>query len=482
MYGIATGKSNKCPYSFFGFNWPHLSLSYVEQSRKEHWRSLGLFVTIGYLILGRSFAYFGIPQLKLFIAELLICAFLLLQPRAVLDVWFTSVQNRTYLRELCIGIGVFVITGVIEVCRGIQHEYPSITALRDFAFNYYCLYLFFGIFLGGRYRGWLKALVVRLAWWNGVYGLAYLAILNKVDILIPGTSNPPASIFGQPGGSALAILGLLCYRKQWTRLSVIAVLLNTLVLLGMEVRAEWLGFIVGVALYCYLTKSYSNVLIGCGTILGVLALSYALDISVPKPSSRGGGSMSAREIIGRAISSVDKETAAEYSKDAKTATETAEWRTTWWKAIYHSVTNQDESTTILGHGYGYPLTDLVWYLRGRHFLRTPHSYFFYALGYGGWGLLTAFLVMQLLIGVLLWRAFQISGQPFPLITWAVLLTWGLFDSSFETPIRAVPFYIIVGAGISPVLLFEKYRQQYGSLKSLTIIKYRTRPQVSGVGN
>jgi len=46
-----------------------------------------------------------------------------------------------------------------------------------------------------------------------------------------------------------------------------------------------------------------------------------------------------------------------------------------------------------GHGYGFPLGDLVPYLEGE-FIRTPHNEFFYALGYTGW------------IGVLLFAPFS----------------------------------------------------------------------------
>ena len=56
------------------------------------WAKLLLLLVAGYLTLTRSFAHFGVPGANLFIGEMAIATFLLFQPHAVLENWFTPLQ------------------------------------------------------------------------------------------------------------------------------------------------------------------------------------------------------------------------------------------------------------------------------------------------------------------------------------------------------------------------------------------------------
>ena len=52
----------------------------------DKWQKTGIFLIIGYILLNRSFAYLGIPQLKLFIGEIVLFCFLLGLPSRRQDV------------------------------------------------------------------------------------------------------------------------------------------------------------------------------------------------------------------------------------------------------------------------------------------------------------------------------------------------------------------------------------------------------------
>lgn len=85
-------------------------------------------------------------------------------------------------------------------------------------------------------------------------------------------------------------------------------------------------------------------------------------------------------------------------------------------------------------------------------LRTPHNIFFYALGYGGWIGVALFFLLQVSLARLLLRAYRVTGQPFGLVFWAMSLSLAFFGNFFETPFGAIPFYLLTGLAIAPVLL------------------------------
>jgi hypothetical protein len=108
-------------------------------------------------------------------------------------------------------------------------------------------------------------------------------------------------------------------------------------------------------------------------------------------AGRNGESVSLSENVARVIAPIDLELAKEFSPNAKYHAGTAEWRELWWEQIWLSV----HSTRMLeafGHGYGFDLFSraptAVRAGQENWEVRTPHSVFFYALGYtGGLGLL-----------------------------------------------------------------------------------------------
>jgi hypothetical protein len=83
--------------------------------------------------------------------------------------------------------------------------------------------------------------------------------------------------------------------------------------------------------------------------------------------------------------------------------------------------------------------------------RTPHSVFFYALGYTGWVGVVLFAILQVAILRLLWRSYRITGQAAGLAFWVMAMARASFEEGFEAPFRAIPFYLLMGMSMAPAL-------------------------------
>jgi len=414
----------------------------------DWWQRTALFLVLGYFVMGRSFSYLGIPPLKLFIGEIVLFSFLVLRSREGVDRLRRALSFGTLLRDYSWALVLLLLYGVMQVFRGAYNGYSVMNGIQSLVFNYYPAYLLLGLWIGERDQAFVRRSIVTLAWINGIYGVIYIGFLSRVAIFIPGSQGAEVSIFGQPWGSPIALLGLICFnidlRKSW-----FPMLLNAAVLLGLQVRAEWVAFAAGLLVYSLITKRFDK-LIGIGALTGLfLVVGLIADIRLPSAAARG-GAISTRDIVGRAIAPIDKELAAEFTPFARTNASTFEWRTNWWKAIWRD-NQKDVETAAFGEGYGYPLVNLVDYLKGRTYLRTPHNMFFFALGYGGWLLVGLFALLQYFVLRLLIATWRLTGNPFGPVFWTAVIVWSLFGDSFETPYGAVPFFIVAGASISPLL-------------------------------
>ena len=302
----------------------------------------------------------------------------------------------------------------------------------------------------------LPRLVRLLAWFNGVYGLVYILVLNNLAWTIPGVSKEVAEVrvFGQPLGSAIALIGLLAFESNLRSVWHLFIL-NLFVLLGMEIRGEWLAFAVGLLLWALMTKRLKHLAVAGTYLLLLLALMYAMDLKVPGPETRLAGTISTRDLVGRAVAPIDPDIASDFTENSQDAQNTTLWRTLWWAEILISV-HESPTRAILGFGYGFPLGDLVPYLEGE-FIRTPHNFFLYALGYTGWLGVALFFAFQAELARLLWSTWKETGQPFGILFWVTSLVFASFTAFFETPYGAIPFYLVIGCAIASVRSSEDGR-------------------------
>jgi len=417
------------------------------------WSRIAIFLVIGYLSMSRSFAYLGLPWINLYIGEIFLAAFLLFSPRTNKGRWVSVALRLQRLKRLKWLLLLFLCYGGFEALRGMLKGYPAFTAARDTAFNYYPFFLFLGIWAGVRDRDLLRRVVRMLAWWNGVYGLAYVVILSRLPLTMPGTANAasPVPLFSEPYGSAIALLGLLAFepelRRVWHLLA-----LNALVMLWVQVRAEWVGFVAGLIVFAWCTKRLKRLAVACAAVMMLLGAMYLTNISLLSPTGRG-GQISANYLIARAVAPINREFANNLapSEDVSGFAATADWRLVWWAGIWSRV-RANTSSAMLGLSYGYPIGDLNPLLEGGEFIQTPHSDFFYALGYSGWIGVAFFALVQLELLRLNARTYLTIGQPFGLMCWTALLATSLFEDFFEAPFGAIPFFLLMGMAIVPALL------------------------------
>ena len=409
------------------------------------WGRFVAFLTIGYFCLGRTFAYFGIPQAKLFIGELALGAFILAKPQAAIGLWVTSLLRPSPLSILATAQYLFLLCGILQAVRGIFAG-SGFDIIKYFVFNYYSFYLYFGLWAGRDDPALLSRTLRAIAWFNGVYGLLYLVALKDIELFLPATEN--VRVFSQANASAAAVLGLICFEKRLGQVWHL-LLLNTVVLLGNSVRAEWLGLGLAILLWALLTGRIGRIIVLAAAGLALLGLVELSEIQIA-----GRGEVSFSSIVSRAVAPFDEKLAAEFSPYAADDGGTLKWRQAWWETIWASA-NSSTELELFGHGYGFDLFSLappsVRAGQEHENVRTPHNVFYYALGYTGWIGVIIFALFQISILYLQWKSYKYSGQPFGMLYWVAGISISFFSNYFETPFQSIPFYLVMGMAMAPVL-------------------------------
>ncbi len=409
------------------------------------WPRIAGFLLTGYLTVARSFAYLGIPPL--FIGEIVLAAFVLLKPRVVLGTWVASLFRPSPLNMVGVALFAFIAYGLWQVARGVVGGYPVTHTLKFFAFNYYAIYLFMGIWIGLYRPDFLPKMVRFIAWVNGIYGILFLVALRHVPMYIPGYGAQDVPLFSPPAAQVVVVLGLLCFELDLRAVWFILVL-NIVITLVWQVRAEWAGLAFGVLVWGLLTGRLGRVVATGVAGLAVLGLLAVADIRLPGRNAE----VSLSETLGRAIAPINLELAKELSPNAVRHAGTAEWRELWWGGIWHSV-HADPMLEAFGYGYGFPLITVAPKIAqdDNEFTRTPHSVFYYALGYTGWVGVVLFAVLQFTILRLLWRSYRLTGQAAGVAWWVMQMIMASFQEGFETPYHAIPFYLLAGLTMVPAL-------------------------------
>jgi hypothetical protein len=410
------------------------------------WSGLVTFLVVGYLCMTRSFAYLGLLPLQLFIGEIALAAFVSLKPRVALGTWVAAILRPSPLNELGLALLLFMLYGLLQVVRGVFGGNPIMHTMKYFIFNYYTLYLFLGIWCAIRMPDYLARLVRAIAWFNGVYGLVWIVALRSTTsyLTFPGTDVP---LFGQPVGSAIAILGLCCFERNLGRVWLLLVL-NIIVLLTLQWRIEWLALALGLCVWGLMSGRFGRVVIMGFAGLAVLGMIDLAGVELGGRSSK----VSLSSTLARVIAPIDKELAKQLSPSAEMAAHTMDWRRMWWNGIWRSA-HSEPVLAVFGHGYGFNMLLLapeeIRYGDVEH--RIPHSVFYYALGYTGWVGVVLFALVQVAIFRLLWRAYRATGQPIGIVWWVAGMAMCSFEAGFDTPYRAIPLYLLWGMALAPAL-------------------------------
>src|SRR2546422_478327 len=99
------------------------------------WAKIVAFLIVGYLCMSRSFAYLGIPQLHLFVGEVVLALFLFIGPKTTSGRWPWVAMKAPSLRRLTRLFIILLAYGIFQVFRGTRQGYPFLAAARDLAFD-----------------------------------------------------------------------------------------------------------------------------------------------------------------------------------------------------------------------------------------------------------------------------------------------------------------------------------------------------------
>jgi hypothetical protein len=358
----------------------------------------------------------------------------------------TALTTGSVFGQFAWSLLLSILYGMFEELYGLFSGYPPLTALQNLVFNIYPVYFFLGLWVGTEHPTLYRKVIRCYAWMLAIYGPAYLLFLNHIKLTMPGTDVP---VFNQVGGGGFIILSLLALERKPSRYWL-PMMLGAFMMLAIQEREEWISAAVAFSVWGLLERKMTKVLSVGALMLVLLMIGFIADVDLPGLAERG-GRISSSEIAARGLSAISPELAKEYtsSKNIGMYAGTITWRTRWWSAIWSSV-HESLPKTFVGNGYGFPLKDLVPYLKGMD-LRTPHSIFFFALGYSGWIGVFLFLSLQASILGMLWRVYRLTGQSYGLAIWISTLTASLFGNSFESPMGSIPSYIGIGLIIGPVL-------------------------------
>lgn len=419
-----------------------------------------LFLVVGYAVFNRTFGYIGIPQLNLFIGEVVLAAGLVMLPATL-----PAAVGRLAVRHpwLVATLLVWLAYGLVQALRGAASGFGVFEAVRQLSFHYYLLYLPLGLVAGSvpgsaaRVFGALRVLIVLSA----TYGVVYLVFLFRFsDLLVPGTSN--TSLFPQisAAGSSptiISVLALVCLRDRigfspvafWALLAA-----NIAVLLGVQVRQDYVALVVSALTWAVLSRRHRlrPLFLSGLTILVLGAAAWATDLQIPS----GRGPIGVRFVIARVVATVnpvaaDRVTQGEAEETSDVASDNVTWRTRWWAAIADHV-SASPGLLLIGEGYGFELRSLVNYVEPG--VWTSHSVLFDTLGRLGavGAALFALVFASLLVVIVRLARADPEHASFRLVVVAYAVGFYVgahFYNGFGSPFGAIPLWILAGLALSP---------------------------------
>lgn len=418
----------------------------TESLRAMHgWARCVLLLLLGSMF-GRAFYYLGFPPAHIFIGEIVLALAFLFCTRQICDPWFSFLVRPGIFSPFAWCLLLSILYGIAQTIYGVFAGHSPLTAFENLAFNVYPIYLFLGLWVGADYPTLLRKVIRGWAWILMLYGPLYLLFLHRLQTTMPGSDTP---LFSQPGGGGLIALSLLALESRPWRFWV-PITIAVMMMLVIQVRAEWLGAILGFAVWAILERKISKVLPVAALAVTLLIIGFAVEVSIPSPQVRG-GTISSAEIVARGVSAVSPELAQDLtgSRNVGFYYGTVRWRARWWTAIWNSV-NDSTTRQLIGHGYGFRLGSLVPYLNNSE-IRTPHNIFFFVLGYSGWIGTALFLAAQASLFAILWRCYRLTRQAWGLAFFAASLGSAFVGNSLEAPMGAISYYLILGIVIGSVL-------------------------------
>lgn len=394
----------------------------------------------GYMILGRTFAYLGVPPI--FIGEFFIARAIYQNHRR----WIQRfIDDLFHMRLLATSVAAVILWGVFEILRTYYvGKTPILAALKTFTFNYYPLVLIIGMALGADLR---VADFVRF-WrrFSMLYGIGMVIWPFLRRQTLPW--NEDVSLFTGPSMAAVvpvSILALWPYLRDW-KWKYPALLLAMGPIFFAPGRGSLLGMAIG--LVCVAFVSVHRVMVITLVMGSIFVVASIIGPMIPAAGGRGAENLDPIFGIARVVATFNEPAAARMLRDAgypaaaedmEVAAGTASWRKELWMGAVNSLNTF--KLQMLGQGHG---ADLSRYTPGGEDIHTPHNFVVYAVFYTGAIGLAFFGLMMCAI---LMRGYFIPDRNMRAFLFsfvAMVSLMALVGNMFETPFGAIPFYLVTG--------------------------------------
>ena len=407
----------------------------------------------GYMVVGKSFAYLGVPPL--YVGEILFGLGILA---------FIASGSATTLFTTLPALCAVLLVGwvLLRTLQGVGSY--GIDALRDGAVALYAGFAFI-----------VAALLVerpaRLAQIVGYFRihariLIPLAILAYVIARFAGTSMPKLpwqniEILSVRSGElaahlcgalVLVLVGLCTVGRIW-----LVVALSGVCLVASQSRGGLLALVIPLVVAATLTGQVRR-FFGAGVIAFlVLGAAYVTDVSIEIPRNE-------RPISARAL--VDNMASIVLPNEANNLDGTKQWRLNWWQAIRNYTVHGPYFWT--GKGFGVNLAEadgfVVGLEHGGPVLRSPHSVHMTYLARAGVPGLTLWLLTCATWSFALLRASfhaRLTGERewsryfiFLVCYLAAMVIDASFDVALEGPMLGIPFWILFGVGLGSLMIYR----------------------------
>lgn len=406
-----------------------------------------LFLLFGYALLGRGFAYIGVPPI--FVGEIgLFLALLTILPGLH---WAILRCSVTWLLLL------FVLWGAARTIPYVG-EY-GLDALRDAVLWAYALYAFAVATTLLRLQAipkvvelYSRAIPIFL-----LLAPAAFAIYLFAQNLIPHWPwGPPPGVpvvdtkagdlaVHYSGVFAFLMLALTSRQFQLAWLLLWLVGVAPLVMLS---RGAFMTLASTVAIVALLRPSFKYFYV----VMCVVVFVSAFALSDVQLTATSGRNISADQLITNVESIFSSADRPELDLQG-----TKEWREQWWSKIVDYTFYGDYFWT--GKGFGVNLADADGFqVEANHALRSPHDVHMTILARAGVPGLTLWIILQLAFAVSLlvklftdWRlkrSWLVRVEVWVLIYWMAFLLNGSFDVFFEGPQGGIWFWSLFGLGLA----------------------------------
>jgi len=412
-------------------------------------------VLAGYAILGRSFAYLGVPPL--YIGEISLAL-------GIVAVLLAGNLASAIFNWPGLALALLMFWTAFRTVP--YWKLYGMDAPRDAVIVFYGLFSFIVASLILQRPRILSILIERYKRF-AVFLVVLVPISLALGYTFPRWPSPEAPVFSAKTGdlslhlagiSALALVGLIRFRRI-----ALVIMLPTVLVMCALVREAMVSFMIGCTLAFALSpdrRAFPRFVTLVGLSVAVVTAAAALDVrwSFADVTRQ----VSVRQIVTNVLSI--------FSDSSSSRNEsTKEWRLNWWSDIIDYTVHGPYFWS--GKGFGVNLADSDGYqtsdiLREDATLRSPHNAHMTILARAGVpGLvLWAFALGSWLVAI--GRQFLVARQlndiwwtrvfAFLLSFWTALVVSSSFDVAFEGPVRGIWFWTIHGVGIALLVLHRHH--------------------------